>query len=1112
MFVFANLVSMPFALNVHAQNPQYGWNWHFGLKNVMEFGSGEPQLFSTSSMSLFPESPVSISHPLTGELLFYSNGYQIWNARHQIMPNGSGLFGNATSTQGALAVPDPGDSSRFYLITVDLPSSLNGGDDRGINFTLIDMNLDDGFGDVIEKNIPLYQDTVTEKLAATPHANGRDYWIIAHEWGNNTFLIWLLTDSGFGEVKKISLGNVHDYFASSSQGRGYEGQLKISPNGRLMAIVEVGAWNLEICDFDNRSGLITNPRTLFATGDDIHAYGMSFSPGSCFLYTNGPDDRSALFQYDVRFSDIDSIRNSRVQVGGGERTIGFTGGFHAPQLGPDGKIYISRTQRIGVVKHPDNKGIACGYDPDFMETEYIYFNFPNFIDAWFGSPDCGNALLAPFTSDTLICIDQTVSIRAPWVGWTDNEFDVEAKVAELIERTDTTFLLRYREPGSHTVKIRWSDPINGADSAVGTITVHPLPRAAAIPDTAICNGQSITIGDPLNETDSAIRYTWEPATGLDDPTSLRPLATPLSSTTYTLLAVDMRTGCLVRDTVKVTLLPAPLVDAGPDNALCGGASIRLTAYSFNPGAGNRYRWTPSTGLDCDTCFAVTARPDASTTYRVTITNEFGCTGVDSVRVTVLDAAATLAADDTAVCAGIALTLGRADNPGGLTYRWEPAAGLDDPTSPSPTITTLESMTWRVTATDVQSGCTAVDSVSVVVHPLPVVDAGEERSICVGGETTIGSGKSIASLDYYWTPTNGLDDPRSLQTMARPAKTTTYLLRVVDLLTGCAAIDSVTIIVHEPPIVEAGEDAFICVGESVRLGDSSLNGTSGDRRLAWTPEQGLDYPTSPAPTARPDRTTLYTLRTIDTNGCVGTDSVMVVVDEPRLVRAFIGREYSGSSDEPIAIAVEMESVPAGSGIDSIEIALRYDGSIMIVDTDEIDVDGTMLDGWTMTIVDAVPGALRMRLTAPVGRELVGSGDLLHLIGRMYLGRVLETELAFDIEAEGRCLSFIEEPGRVRHDSICGLSFRLIEYGLGKYAAPRAVPNPAESVVNIEFGIGLDGPTRLEVYDAAGRRVALLVDEMLQPGTYGVSWPDAPSGSYLIRMTSGTFSEETWVVVK
>jgi hypothetical protein len=161
-------------------------NWCFGDKAGLTFLNGNPQAFTSSQMTSI-EGCASVSDPVSGNLLFYSNGLQVWDANNNVMPNGNGLLGGPTtsSTQGVFITPYPGKAKLYYLFTLD--ETINGGA-NGFRYSVVDMGLNNGLGDVIssQKNI-LVQTNSTERIAATTNANGTGYWILTHERNNNCF-------------------------------------------------------------------------------------------------------------------------------------------------------------------------------------------------------------------------------------------------------------------------------------------------------------------------------------------------------------------------------------------------------------------------------------------------------------------------------------------------------------------------------------------------------------------------------------------------------------------------------------------------------------------------------------------------------------------------------------------------------------------------------------------------------------------------------------------------------------------------------------------------------------------------------------------------------------
>ncbi|MEO7523998.1 MAG: hypothetical protein ABIT58_07875, partial [Ferruginibacter sp.] len=80
--------------------------WYFGFHAAVSFNTNPPSGLGNSAM--LQEEGCATMCDINGNLLFYTNGINVWNRNHQIMSNGSGLYGHQSSTQAALIVPLPG--------------------------------------------------------------------------------------------------------------------------------------------------------------------------------------------------------------------------------------------------------------------------------------------------------------------------------------------------------------------------------------------------------------------------------------------------------------------------------------------------------------------------------------------------------------------------------------------------------------------------------------------------------------------------------------------------------------------------------------------------------------------------------------------------------------------------------------------------------------------------------------------------------------------------------------------------------------------------------------------------------------------------------------------
>src|SRR6476659_4668588 len=108
------LVLLVFSQNAFAQQAN---TWYFGRYLGLDFNSGTAQPLNDGLLNT-TEGVASISDG-AGHILFYTDGTLVRNRLHQIMPNGSNLFGHPSSTQSAIIVPKINDPSRFYIFTVD---------------------------------------------------------------------------------------------------------------------------------------------------------------------------------------------------------------------------------------------------------------------------------------------------------------------------------------------------------------------------------------------------------------------------------------------------------------------------------------------------------------------------------------------------------------------------------------------------------------------------------------------------------------------------------------------------------------------------------------------------------------------------------------------------------------------------------------------------------------------------------------------------------------------------------------------------------------------------------------------------------------------------------
>ncbi|MFM1876502.1 MAG: hypothetical protein RL266_2239, partial [Bacteroidota bacterium] len=315
------------------------------------------------------------------------------------------------------------------------------------------------------------------------------------------------------------------------------------------------------------------------------------------------------------------------------------------------------------------------------------------------------------------------------------------------------------------------------NTAEVTVTVNPLPVADAGVDQAIC------IGDVTQmEGSGGVTYQWVPPIGLTNAFDPNTDASPIITTTYTLIVED-NIGCTDTDVMTLTVNPLPPANAGPNQELCIGESVVLQGSG-----GIDYVWTPGTYLDDPTAQLPISTPDQTITYTVTVTDGNSCVNTDVVTVTVNPLPIVDAGLDSMICANGSLVL---QATGATTYIWSPLVGLSDPQSATPTASPLSATTYFVTGTDA-NGCVNSDSVNITIFG---VTAGPDSVICLNDSVQIFvSGGST----FSWSPSEGVSDTASASPFVSPSSNTDYTVTVISEY-GCEATADVSIGILTLPV-------------------------------------------------------------------------------------------------------------------------------------------------------------------------------------------------------------------------------------------------------------------------------------------------------------------------
>lgn len=487
-----------------------GNNWYFGNKAGISFSGNTPVSLLDGQLNAF-EGCTSISDN-QGNLLFYTNGLTVWNKNHLPMPNGAGLFGGWSSSQAAIVAKKPGSETIYYIFTTNAAQS-----NSGLRYSIVDMSLNSGLGNVTSKNVLLYEPTC-EKISVVNHSNGTDVWVVTHEFGTNGFYAHLLTASGLSPLSVLSNSGLVTNNSDEGNAIGY---LKISPDGSKIAACHTYMNQAELFDFNSTTGVVSNPQTVLAEG--MHPYGAEFSQSGNALYISALDEKQ-LYRFDLNAADV---AQSKTLVANFQQLPG------ALQMGPDGKIYIamSENEKLTVINDPDNNATQCNMQSNSIDLQgrMGYLGLPSFNQSLFNNyieaeNSCGST--ANFTLHT--------SMGVSAVNW---------DFGDATTGTGVSVSHTYATAGTYTITAT-AVISSGIITKSKTITVAAPTVANPIANQSVCFLQHETIA--LSENDAALLGSqsasdygtayFTSATNAQNHTNLMPAQFYLSQATTTVYA------------------------------------------------------------------------------------------------------------------------------------------------------------------------------------------------------------------------------------------------------------------------------------------------------------------------------------------------------------------------------------------------------------------------------------------------------------------------------------------------------------------------------------------------------------------------------------------------
>lgn len=779
-FLYPTVLSALLLLSGQLCAQKEGHIWYFGSAGI-DFNGGGPQALLNSAMSQFES--VSTVSDSAGNLLFYTDGISVWDSTHSPMPNGFGLLGDTSSSQ-VLVVPQPGNDSLYYIFTRGPASGP-----RAAHYSIVDMSANGNRGDVISKNISMF-DPGCEGVCAVKHANGVDIWIISHEWLSDGFRAFKLTCNGLEPGVTSNVGTF--LMGNPAKCAGY---LQASHSGLKVANTISGQNLVEVFDFDAATGVLSpNPLQLSFSKPP---YGCEFSPNDSKLYVSCQNGfGNHLWQFDLAAGNPSSILNSRYAVD----SFPSYPYFGALQLAPDGSIYMSRVSYVNGyidrIEMPDQPGPACSFVDSalFLNGGTPLFGLPHDFE-FIGRPHLDTARWAA----NVVCLGDTTWFQdasdylpdsAHWdfgdppSGTANFSSDLEPQHIFSGAGTFQVTRITYRSCISDTVS-HWV-----------TVTAPPLLDLGA--DTSICGAINLQLNGPAGGS-----YLWSTGDTLQN-------ITVNATGTYWL---EVGNGnCLARDSIVIGNSPPPTVDLGPDTSICMASSLQLSGP-----AGGPYLW--STG---DTLQSITVNAAGTYWLEVGIGN---CSARDSIELVLSPALSVdLGPDSTFNCGPISMALD-AGHPG-ASHVWSTG-------DTGQTLVVTQADTFWVEVNE--NGCVGGDTLIVDLAAMPPLELGGPDTLCLGDSLILDSG---LGWDQVLWSTGATTNAIAVNVAGSYSVTVEF--------NACSQSDTIEITTRPSLSVNLPDgDQALCVGAEATLdagpgGDSYLWSTGDTGRTMELDSPGLYF--------------------------------------------------------------------------------------------------------------------------------------------------------------------------------------------------------------------------------------------------------------------------------
>lgn len=484
---------------------QFSNIWPMSTKEGIDFNGPEAKLIKTGinndSITPYRNSTCYSSSicDCNGNLLFYSNGIDIWNKHDTIMDNGRLRLSTRSNTgalnRNCIIVPIPGNNNvlyyLFYMVN-PVPQDLSYGD---FCFALIDMSQNNGLGKVLFKDSVVNKNiTVSTNLTYARHQNNIDFWIIASA-NKSTLHAYKVDVNGLNKTPIVSSGKTQIVKLSTPNYVWRYGFIKTTNDYSKLIVAGLDKYhhtsaNAISYDFNRSTGQLSNEKVLIRHTDfpSEITFCFDFSPNDSLIYFCMVPDSGYTGNLYTRILQYNRFTDKRTTALRMNKSAGMLAGsspyyYMGIGLAPDNKLYIAMFNQLYRVNFPNKWGTACKVTYwDSLKETYFADKYAS-GNTIFAMPNAFNVhRKLDFNSNTELnpCVDTT-----QFTYWGDTSYykltwhfgDGDSLVQYPPFKNGAVIKHRYKKDGLYPIQLQaWHPTCNARKSVVDTIVVKLNPK------------------------------------------------------------------------------------------------------------------------------------------------------------------------------------------------------------------------------------------------------------------------------------------------------------------------------------------------------------------------------------------------------------------------------------------------------------------------------------------------------------------------------------------------------------------------------------------------------------------------------------------------------------